>query len=760
MAPSATRPLSKAGSWYKGDPDALDAELDKFLAAVPDQIDENGLPIPGARVIIAPHAGYSYSGPTAAWAYKALDLSQAKRVFLLGPSHTFYLRGCAITSFEKYATPFGDLTVDQKIANHIRDELDIPELPVKNDVAEHCLELHLPFLFKRIQQTFDSPDKYPTVIPMLIGDNNKAEEKEVGKWLAPYLKDPENAFVVSSDFCHWGSHFDYTVYAPDGTLSSLQRLRQYSGVPDGPQIHETIKMVDDMAIEAIKTGRHSDFYDNLKQTKNTVCGRHPIGVTMAALEELGEGHPVFKFVQYQRSSMVTDPSDSSVSYVSAYAVYGYVSLSGADGAHDDEYDLGRGRLTDSTNDRYGGRQNPFDQRDDSPAGGYGAPPRPPQQGFGSGPSPYGGSRYNNGPAMGRDQYGTNVEMESLAQNAGGFGQSSDPNAILNECRSIDQGVDQIEANLNQLRMLQERTLTDADTSASSSTARQLDALSSETMTMYRSLTERVRQVKSTPEGQTPKNSPQVGRVDRRLKGAIQQYQQVESQFRKRTQDQMARQYRIVRPDADEQEVRAAVEDAGAGAQIFQQAVMQSGRQAQANSVLSAVQDRQAALEKIEQQILELAQLFQDMDVLVVQQEAAVTQIEQKGEEVVENLDKGNQEIGVAVETARKTRKKKWWCLGICVLIVAIIAAVVAIYFAVIKPGQAAAPAAGKRDLSLEAIHNSVPIDIGTVHPQILKTSRIMRRIVQPGATWDPNAVQDSAVVARVGGKWDMPAVRN
>ncbi|KAL0935002.1 snare domain containing protein [Colletotrichum truncatum] len=412
---------------------------------------------------------------------------------------------------------------------------------------------------------------------------------------------------------------------------------------------------------------------------------------------------------------------------------------------------------------YGGRQNPFDQRDDSPSGGYGAPMRgPPQQSFGSGPSPYGGRGYDNAPSMGRDQYGANVEMESLAQNAGGFGQS-DPQAILNECRSIDQGIDQIESNLNQLRMLQERTLTDADTSANSATARQLDALSSETMTMYRSLTDRVRQVKSSPDGQSARNAPQVGRVDRRLKGAIQQYQQVESQFRKRTQDQMARQYRIVRPDADEREVREAVEDAGAGAQIFQQAVMQSGRQAQANAVLSAVQDRQAALQKIEQQMVELAQLFQDMDVLVVQQEAAVTQIEQKGEEVVENLDKGNQEIGVAVTTARATRKKKWWCLGISVLIVAIIVAVVAIYFAVIKPSQAApAPAAAKRSLNLESlpISNSVPVDIGTVHPQILKTSRIMRRIVQPGASWEPNAVQDASVVPRVGGKWDMPAVRN
>ena len=254
-------------------------------------------------------------------------------------------------------------------------------------------------------------------------------------------------------------------------------------------------------------------------------------------------------------------------------------------------------------------------------------------------------------------------MASLAQNAGSFGQG-DPNAILNECGDIDQGINRIDQSLNQLKMLQDRSLNDADTSAGSSTSRQLDSLSSETMSMYRSLTERIRVVKSNPESRQPKNAPQVGRVDRRLKQAIQSYQQVESAFRQKTQDQMARQYRIVRPDADESEVRAAVEDVNGG-QVFQQALMQSNRQGQARAVLSAVQDRRAALQKIEQQMIELAQLFQDMDTLIVQQEVMVAQIEQKGEEVVENLDKGNEEIAVAVTTARKTRKKKWICLGIC-----------------------------------------------------------------------------------------------
>ncbi|TLD24304.1 hypothetical protein PspLS_06725, partial [Pyricularia sp. CBS 133598] len=339
--------------------------------------------------------------------------------------------------------------------------------------------------------------------------------------------------------------------------------------------------------------------------------------------------------------------------------------------------------------RYGGRQNPFDDRGDGGAGGYGGqPPRPPPGQFGGGPRPGG----NRGPAMGRDDYSSsqNVEMASLTQNGAGFsGQgasgNSDPNFILNECRSIDDGVGQIEGNLNQLRMLQDRSLNEAD-AAGSQTQRQLDSLSSETMAMYRALTDRVRKVKSSPEASQARNTAQVNRVDRRLKAAINQYQQIESGFRQKSRDQLERQYRYVRPDADDREVRDAVEDAAnGGGQIFQQALMQSDRRGQARAVLNAVQDRHEQMKKIEQQMIELAQLFQDMDTLIVQQDVQVAQIEQKGEEIVENLDKGNEEIVVAVETAKKTRKKKWICLGICITIVVVIAAIVAIYFLVISP---------------------------------------------------------------------------
>ncbi|KAI1137195.1 t-SNARE [Hypoxylon sp. FL0543] len=301
---------------------------------------------------------------------------------------------------------------------------------------------------------------------------------------------------------------------------------------------------------------------------------------------------------------------------------------------------------------YGGRQNPFDDRNGTDNGGYG-----------------GGYEYGS----------NNVEMASLSQNAGGFG-SGNGQSVLSEISEINRGIDMIDRNLDQLKMLQQRALDDADASASSNTNRQLDALSSETMAHYRSLTERVRKLKSNPESQQ-KFGQQVRRVDGRLKDAIRAYQGVESAFRKKTQEQMARQYRIVRPDADEAEVRAAVEDQ-TGGQVFQQALMQSNRRGQAQSVLSAVQDRHAQLKKIEQQMIELAQLFQDMDTLIIQQDEAIANIEQKAEEVVENLDKGNQEVGTAINTARATRKKKWICLGIVVAIIAVIVIIVVVYIVV------------------------------------------------------------------------------
>lgn len=92
--------------------------------------------------------------------------------------------------------------------------------------------------------------------------------------------------------------------------------------------------------------------------------------------------------------------------------------------------------------------------------------------------------------------------------------------------------------------------------------------------------------------------------------------------------------------------------------------MTSNRRGQSQSALRAVQGRHEAIQKIERQMVELAQLFQDMEAAVVQQESAVQVIDSRGEETVQNVNKGNEQLDSAVIKARSARKKKWICLGI------------------------------------------------------------------------------------------------
>ena len=150
--------------------------------------------------------------------------------------------------------------------------------------------------------------------------------------------------------------------------------------------------------------------------------------------------------------------------------------------------------------------------------------------------------------------------------------SRDPNAILNQCRDIDRGIDQVDQYIEQITSLHRRLLGDADPAQENAIRRQADDVGDEAKALYRNLVERVRAVKQNPESGNPRNAPQVGKVDRRLRSAISKYQSMQVDFQKGLQSQMARQYRIVRPDASEAEVQEAVQDTSNNQQIFSQAV--------------------------------------------------------------------------------------------------------------------------------------------------------------------------------------------
>ena len=192
------------------------------------------------------------------------------------------------------------------------------------DEDEHSLELHLPYIYKLLSMHY-APDNFPKLVPILVGNTSADVEQEFGHMLAPYLADPDNVFVISSDFAHWGSRFNYTNYLADlSSEDSIRVLRSSDRNISNPTIYESIDAIDRMTMEAIGTGRHDRFVRSLRKTGNTVCGRHPIGIVMAAMEYLQNESRIartqFQFVQYTRSSNCIKTSDSSVSYVSAYAV--------------------------------------------------------------------------------------------------------------------------------------------------------------------------------------------------------------------------------------------------------------------------------------------------------------------------------------------------------------------------------------------------------------------------------------------------------
>lgn len=188
MFTTTTRPAAVAGMFYPDDPAALRAELRDALAAAH--------PAPSAvapKMLLVPHAGYVYSGPVAAQAYAALApwASRVRRVVLLGPTHRVAVRGLAVPSVARFATPLGDVPLDRAALAALAD---LPQV-VASDAAharEHSLEVQLPFL-QAVLHDF-------SLVPLAVGD---ASPGEVAAVLARLWGGDETLIVVSSDLSHY-----------------------------------------------------------------------------------------------------------------------------------------------------------------------------------------------------------------------------------------------------------------------------------------------------------------------------------------------------------------------------------------------------------------------------------------------------------------------------------------------------------------------------------------------------------------------------
>ncbi|KAF1359622.1 t-SNARE [Lizonia empirigonia] len=176
---------------------------------------------------------------------------------------------------------------------------------------------------------------------------------------------------------------------------------------------------------------------------------------------------------------------------------------------------------------------------------------------------------------------------------------------------------------------------------------------------------------------------QVESLKRTFKSQLEDFQREEADYSKRYREAIARQYRVINPEATDAEVQEAANADWGDEGIFTQA-LKSNRSGQASSVLGAVRARHNDIQRIEKTMVELATLFQQLNEQVVYQEAQTVQVEAQTTQVNEDAKHANTQLDQGIRSARRARKLKWWTLFVVVLIMAIIALVLGIYFGVVK----------------------------------------------------------------------------
>jgi AmmeMemoRadiSam system protein B len=184
---SSIRRTAVSGTFYPGEAAALAAEVASYLAAAPASA------MMPPKAIIAPHAGYMYSGPIAASVYARLAPLRGKvaRVVVAGPAHRVHVAGAAIPSVEAFASPLGPVPLDGAALARLR-ELPFVEVSDRAHALEHSLEVHLPFL-QAVLGSF-------RLVPVVVGDASPAEAAQL---LDALWGGDETLIVVSSDLSHY-----------------------------------------------------------------------------------------------------------------------------------------------------------------------------------------------------------------------------------------------------------------------------------------------------------------------------------------------------------------------------------------------------------------------------------------------------------------------------------------------------------------------------------------------------------------------------
>ena len=271
------RRTAVAGSWYPGDPERLAAEVDEYVNAAHVASD-----VPAPRAIIAPHAGLRYSGPVAAYAYKAASAG-CRTLVLVGPSHFIAFRGVSIWPSGAWETPFGRVAIDEELAGAIAAESrDIGERPDAHG-REHSLEMQMPFIAHLLPGI--------PIVPLVMGYQTRDAAFALGDAIARAVTERAAApdagnvlLVASSDLSH---------YEEARTAARMDSV-----------VLGHIEALDPIAL-----------MDALEREPRHACGGGPMVAVLHAARRLGARQS--RVLRYADSGDVSGDKSSVVGYMAA-----------------------------------------------------------------------------------------------------------------------------------------------------------------------------------------------------------------------------------------------------------------------------------------------------------------------------------------------------------------------------------------------------------------------------------------------------------
>jgi AmmeMemoRadiSam system protein B/AmmeMemoRadiSam system protein A len=271
------RQAAVAGSFYPSDPKELSAMIDELLAHV------SGPPVTEQILAaVAPHAGYVYSGPVAAYTYATLKGRKFARVVVIAPSHHVAFGFTSIYEGDAYATPLGNIPVDKTFARQLVKMSSTMQLSTKGhdptpDGGEHAIEVELPWL-QKVLGNFE-------LVPIVMGDQSYESSRALGVALAKLIKsegkEGETLVLASSDLSHF-------------------------------HIYDDAVKIDHKTLNALEAWDYFSMSRNFQSQIWEACGGAPIVATMVYAERMGANQA--RVLKYANSGDVTGDRSRVVGY--------------------------------------------------------------------------------------------------------------------------------------------------------------------------------------------------------------------------------------------------------------------------------------------------------------------------------------------------------------------------------------------------------------------------------------------------------------